>query len=797
MKRAKFLIALLVAMPLWAADYAPLGDSVSGAFFRDWYHNSDLVYYLEALNDHTILETNIQGQWWLPERLSIAIEGLPGVYNRWYIDGFRADDRFQPGSTQFVPAMETHNMRLSTRTAQLYFTHDTTVSNRVYLSGNVGGITNGEPMAGTAAIINIMHRTPMQSADCWQHVTARRHMKGTGTADAIFTLHDKAGNPYRQHVYAHYGQRMLTRENERGLITQDPYYGAYYYKVQADGYLPMRPNRHFEQIGYRLNFAGRNDAGSEYFYNYDEVYDLKNYTASLYAKRKGLTTGLTFATNTVSHSNPSFSRNVIDQDGESFAPWIADGNTHELSWGLTYKQPLSYGLQLHIDAYNSVLFFRPETTQWSNMLYLQAPLTPTESAARRDMYRYDWSAKPFTGGLLENSITLQGEWGLCRVLDLKAFVGLSVDGILLSGKSIVTPNALAGVELYLHPCSWFDIRLALENQRLPYTVDYIRYLSNDYMNASVYAEEMLVSTTGGYYHHYTKGLWQPSYLELDIPIRFHWGRHEIVLQQSYKKFYHTWTTRYQNGVEAALYSRDIDGTTVYFEYAGEKQYEIGYADGFGKGFCMSSPYYFSQLTRYTYAGRKVLFTLSWQSMQAAGECGLGNGALMNNVGTLSETTANPNTHNVLENPKGKYKGVGRYNLDKGYVARMYIAYNICQYVQAGLAIKWTDGKPFTPYHYYEDAGQVAILPISSRGTNPTDGNFGKRLTGVFNLDLHIQGRWQVRDVGMRLRVECYNIWDFCIDEAELAFTQDIPQAKRASFIMNVPTGLLFTYGIDL
>jgi hypothetical protein len=50
---------------------------------------------------------------------------------------------------------------------------------------------------------------------------------------------------------------------------------------------------------------------------------------------------------------------------------------------------------------------------------------------------------------------------------------------------------------------------------------------------------------------------------------------------------------------------------------------------------------------------------------------------------------------------------------------------------------------------------------------------------------------------MRLNVECYNLWDFCSDLAELSFAQDTPNAFRASIIMGVPTGIIATYTIDL
>ena len=89
------------------------------------------------------------------------------------------------------------------------------------------------------------------------------------------------------------------------------------------------------------------------------------------------------------------------------------------------------------------------------------------------------------------------------------------------------------------------------------------------------------------------------------------------------------------------------------------------------------------------------------------------------------------------------------------------------------------------------------MPRTSRGTNPTDGHFGRRHGAIYNVDLHLQGSWEVRGVPMRLNVECYNVWDFCHDLAELSFEQDVPQANRASIIMAVPTGILISYALDL
>ena len=777
-------------------------DSVPAEFFRTWYHRSDLVYYLEALNDHVIVENTTTGQWWQPDRLNIAVAGMPCTATTYTIDGMRVDDRFAPGNTFFVPNMQQHNLLIDTHHGQLQFCRDTTARDYVQVQYNTGQIGDGAPAAGTAAVVNITHRTAMQSAETFKHISARRHLHGAGNIDAAYTFHDGQGNAYRQHLYASYGQRLITRENERGLITEDPYYTANYYKVQADGLLPMRPNNVFERLGYRLNFAGKEDGGSEYLYNYNEVFEHKNYTAQLYVQRKYLTTGLTWATNTVHHHDREFSKNILDIDGESFCPWVADGRTHELSWTVNYRQPVLPWLNVHVQSHNSLLHFRPEVEHYTNTVYFRSPVATADTA----LYRYEWSSHAFTGGILENTIGLNADYTICRQLDLHAHLDFTLDGLLLGGgKSKISPNWQAGVNLDLHPYRWFEMGIYAAYERMPYNADYLRYFSDDYMNADIYlaGTNTLFATTGGKYHQYRKRLPQTTYFELHIPIRFVFhsahGQHEIVLQNAYRKFFNVWHTYYADGADANGYYLDNNGLSVYATNYGEKQYEVGVTPPFGTNILMNSPYYFSQLTRYTYTGRKVTVGISWQSMQAAGYTGLGNGADSNTMGVLSESTANPNTTHVVSNPNGPHQGVGRMDLDKGYVARFYLGYNICQWVQAGLTVKWTDGKPFTSYHYYYDrsSGQMAIMPETSRGTNPTDGHFGRRHGAIYNVDLHLQGSWTVNDIPMRLNVECYNMWDFCHDLAELSFEQDTPQAVRASVIMTVPVGILATYTVDL
>ena len=139
------------------------------------------------------------------------------------------------------------------------------------------------------------------------------------------------------------------------------------------------------------------------------------------------------------HENQEFSKNILDQDGESFFPWVADGKTHELSWSVNYNQPMTDWLSVHADAYNSMIHFNPTNQHFSNTMYMQSPID--EHA--KDLYRYEWESKAYIGGLLENTVGLKAHYTVNDMLSVNAHLDLTLDAILLRNKSKVNGNIKA------------------------------------------------------------------------------------------------------------------------------------------------------------------------------------------------------------------------------------------------------------------------------------------------------------------------------------------------------------------
>jgi hypothetical protein len=516
------------------------------------------------------------------------------------------------------------------------------------------------------------------------------------------------------------------------------------------------------------------------------------------------------------HDSLNFTRNLLDHDGEAFDPWYSDGNTNEINLSVQYDQPLLPWLRVHAEGYNSFIHFKPTTSTWSNDVYVQSIADKTPTA----LYTYHWNSSSYGSGLLENEALLIAEKQLTDKLYMQAQLGISLDGILLENKSVISPNWLARLSFNWRPTSWLQLGLNLSHNRMNYTLDEVKYLSNNYLNGEIrYADGTLLATTGGKYHAIDKKLWmhQPSYAVLDIPIQFTLdkkSRHHFSLLSSIRKYYNMWFTDYTDGLDANMFEKD----GLYYWREGEKQYTVGVQpkDLMSGTLGGRTPYYMSNVAKYSYTGKKWLVTLSWQSYLMSGLSTLGNGPLHNNIGVLAESSANPNIYRVSREGDELYQGNCRLNQDKSFILRLQVTYNPCKYFSVSLNGKFKDGQPFSnfiaePYtngtHH-----QVAIWNDDAKGINMANQFFGKREDAFFNFDLRMTGRWWIKDIPFELDVTCYNIYDFGTALTEYTFDKyDYPtypywtidrgmesmHESRTSMSLCIPRGLLMTLRVGL
>ena len=257
---------------------------------------------------------------------------------------------------------------------------------------------------------------------------------------------------------------------------------------------------------------------------------------------------------------------------------------------------------------------------------------------------------------------------------------------------------------------------------------------------------------------------------------------------------------------ATEWGTDRQTLPVYYVTPGSRDYEIGYLPSglMGKGL-KSSPYSLSQITQYAYHGSRLYFSLSWHSMIGASVSPLGTGPAVNDFGSLSETTALPATLSVLQNLDGKSPAVGRTDQDGAYIARIVLLWNATKHFAIGGTASWTDGQPIQLYRTFLNSEttssaahrDVSILPLCTRGINPTDGNFGCRESAIFHIDLHARLAWRTAGHDMQLTAQSYNIYDFGNVLTEYCFAQGYTEGRGDNLLLTIPRGLLLTYTIKL
>ena len=786
-------------------------DTIASSFFGQWYQTTDLGHYLDNGNDYVVYETETTGEWNLGDQNVFSIAGNSFRQNKYHLNGMRIDSRTMAGHMLFHTQMNRTSLSLDYHDGELFFRDDFYQKQQIRLTGNVGNLGGISP--GTRQLINLFHSSGEERTMDTRPVDMRNHIIGAGTLDATI----RTGS-YYQHAYVNYGQRAITAFDPTGINGMNI---SDYYTAQLDGELPLESA--IARLNYFVVTQGRSDFGSEFLYNHNEQATMRAYQAGLYStlnpdhNKTTLVVGLSYELQNLLHNNLNFARNILDHDGEAFDPWYANGRLHSINLSVQYDYSLLPWLRIHAEGYNSVLHFKPTTTTWSNALYAQsiADVTPTP------LYTTYWRSSAFTSGILENEAMVIAEKNFGNGLRLYGHLGVSLDGILLgNGRSVVTPNWLAKFAFEYQPAWWFKFGVSVSHHRMSYTWDDVRYLSADYMNGEMrYTDNTLLATTGGAYHTPDKNLWmhQPSYAVIDLPIRFTFGkshRHEIAILNTIRKYYNQWFTEFTDGVDANM----VQQGDFYYLKEGQKDYTVTTQplNLMSSTVGGRTPYYMSNMVKYTYTGKKWYVMVSWQSYLMSGLSTLGNGPLHNNIGCLSESSANPNTYMALSEGNEPHQGNCRLDQDKSFILRMQVTYNACKYFSIGFNGKFKDGQPFSTFtakpQTINGHEQVALIHSDAKGINMANNAFGKREDAFFNLELRATGRWWIRDIPMSLEVLCYNLYDFGTALTEYTFddynhptyphwTVDRGMTSmkdsRTSMSLCIPRGLLFTLRVGL
>ncbi|MFR9500308.1 MAG: hypothetical protein SNH18_07690 [Rikenellaceae bacterium] len=772
----------------------------SSDYFKERYQSNDLVHYLDNLDLYVTYQAETTGQFNQPDQLIFSIEGNSYRWNSYYLDGFRIDSRYFSGSTLYTPDLYQSSLEMDYIGSNIYFEQNRDSDKFLSASYNVGGLGGISP--GTESAVHLFH--PTASDRAYKQITSRNKIAGAGTfASTQYNIKD--GKRYYHSQYLDFGVRDIVAFDNTGI---NSYYPESYFTAQFSGDMAFSLYGLFDSTHYLATYSSRSNLNSEFYYNQAETAAYRGYSASLYGTaqrgRTHYTTGFTFAQHNTRHDDIDYSRNLFDQDGEAFEPYAPDGNSFEFSHSILLERTLNSWLSLSFDGFNSLLYSDPTTESFSNRIFTQAITEDIPS----DLYLYEWESSSYMSGLLENKLNLSAHKQLSPALLFRGDVALTLDAIILGGgKSKVSPNVELQSGLSYNPSRWFSSELTLSRRRVAYTIEDVRYLSDDYLNGELFylsngVKGDYFTSTGGALHTLANGVQQPAYWALDIPVNLTFGRHRISFLQSARKYVNNWTTRYDaSALDYGYFVADErSGLDIYFLNSGATPSYVvdNYAEGvMGESFLTDSPFCFSSNIQYSYTSPKFFFSFAWQSYMQSGLSTLGNGPLHNNLGVLSESSANPNTSINGGNVGSDFMAVGRLDQERAYVMRMFASYNVSQKLSFAINFKFKDGQPFSYFDAVsssDSAGnrQVALYPSTTRGINTFDGDFGTREDAFFNLDLRATYRMKLGRNHCEMQLALYNLYDFGTELTEYTFDQDLDKTRYA-MSLNIPRGLIFSF----
>lgn len=807
-----FCSFLVLSTVIYAQENFMPGDSqpdygikkYSSEFFREVYHFNNFAVFMDNINEFVTYQSETTGNFQLPDNLIFSVSGNSYRWNKYYIGDFRINSRLFSGSTFYQPNLYNTALEMDYYNSSFHFNTSKEIENSFSFNYNVGGLGGISPF--TKEIINLYHpsaseRLYLPSMDRYTPLDYRNKMKGAAVSILNYKIL-KNDREYQQQLYVDYGTRMQSGFDERGI---SEYYPEKFAKLQLQGALPIAPNKLFDETNYLAILSRRSHLFTENYFANEESANNQNLSLSLYGVKNRekfkYTVGLTYQSNNLSHNNLTFSRNLVDQDGEAFEPWYPDGQTRELSGSVSVKFDTGNNSTLYYEGYNSLINFSPTNHTFYNTLYAK-----NIDSLAIPLYVYQWNTNSFMSGLLENKIGWKQKRNLNANWKFSSNLDLTVDGLLLANSSLVRLNWQGQLGFRYSPSDRFAMELNLSRHRVNFNYDDIRFLSDDYLNGDIYywqdnnqdgiftedEQSEYFTSTGGLYHSLTSGIHQPSYITFDFPFYFKRGKHKFSILNTFRKYNNNWIVEFDRTPEEYGYYLPDTNNDYYFLHNGAKQYLVDDNQGdkmetnSSFNFITNSPFYFSTTLRWDYVGEKFYCAISFATYIMAGTSALGNGPLHNDLGILSESSANPNTD---------YKIIGRYDQERAFVGHFLAAYRLNEKWSFSSTFKFKDGQPFSSFEtkvVSDDNGnnQLAIRNNRTKGINPFTQEFGSREDSFFNLEFRTNYRFNIGSHGAELQLLVYNMYDFGTELTEYIFT---PLAgERRAMSLNIPRGLMLT-----
>ncbi len=735
---------------------------------------------------HTQIEAG--GNLSKPDEYVNSVRGASYTWNQYYYNDFPITSLVKSGSSIHKINLYKNNFNLFDYTLDFMFNTDSLEEKKSFTSlrSTIGGVGGRAPGANWF-VNNIMGHSSAQDRKV-QDFDVRRQ---TPFAVSFYTQeYLDSGFVKSKSINIDYGNREHMSFGIDGLEDD---FSETYFMFTGDMKLRVPKTKLYDDIQLLTSLRLRNQLNAEYNYEKNETAKENVIGFSAFAhkneKRFHHNIGLNYVFREHIMNTDTIYRNVIDQDGESFEPYMPNANYHELQLVSTGDYFLKNNLKLSWDAREQMVVFNPsESNSVWNEYMTQRP-DPNNSSVQEEftsLYHYAPESKGFYTFMPDNRMNLR--WNSTKdKWKYNAQIGLHQNSLISNNVTLhdLSIDFNAGLEYKISPKTRMGFQFGKHS--LSYTFEQLKliegnYLSGDFTHWKDNGNKEFDNSELGTIHNNSRNVSYSDDLDMakmyfiELPFIHQSKKHMLVFSPQFKTYRDTWFINYDKNIEhhgeyvenpfAPNENDPIYILTSNPNYIAESNPNEIVGGKTKDNWLFNQPFFAGTTLKYAFENKKIYMSISISAYMVIGSGTLGNNLQANSVGSLSLTSANPNTQLNRD---------GRLHSDRAFIVRYLFSKQVNDRFSYTLNVKYKDGEPFSSYLTKASTNtsgenQIAIWNEQGPADNPFTGIYNKREDAYFSVDCRLKYNLPLSNGNkLGLSFNVYNLLDFGLEISEYTF----------------------------
>jgi hypothetical protein len=507
-------------------------------------------------------------------------------------------------------------------------------------------------------------------------------------------------------------------------------------------------------------FRQRDNLFTERRFSRAETHGLASGGLMLGFVSNALRAGLTFKHDHLTPVDPSFTRELLDVDGEGPFPFIPGGAMNSVRLDLSFRK-----FDFYAASDTRLLAWSGSPTRLHPLTFNSVPVgsmtvesrpTTTLVGSHRFGYSRSWVHNRFE-------------------LAVDAYALVNHANAMGTSSALVFPDVGAEVQGVLHLRSWFQPFVSIGKTPISIPTQNALVVTPGHLSATQrLADGRVMQTLGGDFSRITPGLKAPNVYSVVAGVTSQLNDAWKVTLQGIAKAWHSLARMTFDG-EPQQYGH-FTNDVFFFDRAPTRYTLVN--DPFGE-----TPYGgMIQLQVARRQDENSFFDASFSAANFFGHPAIGNGAFGNDNGLIDWLGANPNA---------RHRSLSNTDADRAFILKVGGGKRLWRTLWGAFAIFFKDGQPFGFEDSFVENGQVAFRRNSNRGSamkidSPLIGwreDYQIEVDARLSYEFALGSRWN-----LRAAVIVANVFDLGNEVSE----RHGPPFDRSSLELQLPRSLNFS-----